>query len=836
MRTKWMIIFCCWITGKYAFSNPVIPAPKMVITDRFIVDWKSSMTIFKLDYSPILERHPVTSRAILLAKKLPVNLNSDPASVLIRLKLKGQNIPFDREMQQIIPDSLQDKKEAYVLSIMKNEIFIYGLDQAGLLYGVQSLRQIMSDFKSGQPIRIQTIVDYPTFAFRGVMDDISRGPLSNLEFLKEQIERFALLKINVVSYYIEHVLKTEKHFAYAPLDALTIAELQEISEFADSFNIKIMGSFQSLGHFKNILSHPKYKDLGTSERMLKPAEASSLEFLFDNYDELFPVSTESIFNINCDEAYDLNRGPALSDLEAQIGIGNIYYNHINPLLQHVQKNGKTPGLWGDMLLKHPEVIDKLPDGTTVFTWNYQDRENFDDFILPFSTRGVPFIVTPGVVNSYRVWPDLKEAQNNIGRFSYEGWKNGAKGVLTTVWDDGGRHFFACDWYSIAVGAEHSWNPEQIKKADFSDRYYKILYQGRSNVFSRFLENLASFQKSPRLANLDNSLIELKLNIQESDGFIDTSDFSLLLNLCDRTQQSIYDIAREISAEALFLPSDFNFWLFKIRELKESILAARAICEINRWRTNINLSDQQISEDIGIEAKNRITNSQELSDQFSILWYKENRDYSFNHFNEIYNHRIAFWNDISNLAKSGQISSIPIYKATRDSYFTYWLSAGPFPIQNKQNINTDYFKSIGGEKKIRPAAVDFYPAGQGTFESWKKIISSQPDYVNLNDFFPDPNLKVLYASCQLYCESDLTISYEIRFDGKYKILLNGEFIENQIADQPGISDGELYLTKGRNDLMIKLLTTASGDNRFLFFLPGQEINSAKYRYYLHDPEQ
>lgn len=835
MRIKWFFLISLLLIGKHVMGNEIIPAPKIVITERFITDWKAEQTIFAVDYSPILERYPIGARAARLVRELPININSE-SPLPIRLRLRGQNVNDDRAMQDLVPDSVWNKKEGYVLSIGKDQISVYGFDQAGLLYAVQSLRQLMSSFSQGHPLRIQTIIDYPTFEFRGVMDDISRGPLNNMAFLKEQIERFSLMKLNVVSYYIEHILRTKNHFAYAPLDGLTIQELHDLSEFADSFNIRIMGGFQSLGHFKNILQHPNYSALGASERMLTPADANSLQFLFDNYSEIIPATSHPYFNINCDEAYDLDRGPALKDLADQIGKGGVYFNHIYPLLQHVQKEGKIPAIWGDVLLQHPEIIEKLPEGTVVFTWNYAAQENFDDFILPFSSRNIDFVVTPGVVNSYKIWPDLREAEKNITHFSQEGWKHGAKGVLTTVWDDGGRHFFACDWYGVAIGAEHSWNPEHRESIGFADKFYKIFYRGNSSLFSRFLDKLNGFQNTTRLRDLDHSLTEMNLDIKESKGFIDTSEFTDLLHQSEVTQQNIYQIAQEISGEALFPVTDFHFWLFKIRELKESILSARAICDINQLKTNVKLSDSHIGEEITTIATNRLKSSQELAEQFEILWYKENRDYSFRTLNRIYEGKIDFWKDVQSLATSGNTGAIPIYQGTSDKYFTYWLAAGPFSMVGKQNINTDFFKPLGGEKMIRPSAVDYYPDQMGKYHSWQKIISDRPEYVDLDEYFPDPAMKMLYFNCQLYSDNDLTVSFESRFKGQLKIILNGRVLDNQVSNEPGISDGELYLNKGRNDLVIKIQTIPGGENKFLFFIPGYDVHSAKYRYYLSEQEQ
>ncbi|MBK5719841.1 hypothetical protein JGH11_03035 [Dysgonomonas sp. Marseille-P4677] len=57
------------------------------------------------------------------------------------------------------------------------------------------------------------------------MDDISRGPIPSLEYMKYQIRRIAELKINTLTYYTEYVVRSEKHPEFAPpTGALSIAE------------------------------------------------------------------------------------------------------------------------------------------------------------------------------------------------------------------------------------------------------------------------------------------------------------------------------------------------------------------------------------------------------------------------------------------------------------------------------------------------------------------------------------------------------------------------------------------------------------------------------------
>ena len=76
---------------------------------------------------------------------------------------------------------------------------------------------------------------------RVVMDDISRGPIPSNEYIKQQIRRYSELKINHMSYYIEHVVKTKSHPGFAPDGGITVEEFQEISDYAADYHITVIG-------------------------------------------------------------------------------------------------------------------------------------------------------------------------------------------------------------------------------------------------------------------------------------------------------------------------------------------------------------------------------------------------------------------------------------------------------------------------------------------------------------------------------------------------------------------------------------------------------------------
>lgn len=825
---KYFVAFfiCLVLSMQQMRGADIIPTPKNVEMANDSLD--ISQVEFRLEYNFESQSSALSSNSISLLNELPIRWADNTGDALIlSLGYRGQNVRLDEKMKSRIDAEILEKKEGYFIAIDASEIFIYGFDQAGMLYAVQSLRQLLAG-ESHLPM--MEITDYPTFSYRGVMDDISRGPLPNLLFMKEQVRRLSLLKINVLSFYIEHIIRTNSHPEYAPEFALTLADIDELATYADSFNVQLMGSFQSLGHFKEILKHPEYSSLGASERMLKPGDPDAQAFLLDNYEDLMTVFNHHMFNINADEAYDLERGPLLKRLSDSLGVGQIYIDHVNPLLHYILDRGMTPSMWGDMLLKHPEVIAQLPKETVVFTWNYSALEDFGEFIDPFADHGTRFIAAPGIVNSYRLWPDLHEAEDNISLFAHQAWKREATGVLTTTWDDGGRHFFTTDWWGVVVGSEHSWNPQSLDHEGLSDTYYSTFYGGEGNLYSRFLQQLYGLQQINRLSYLDASLVELRYDAdQNMVSYIDTSDFSLMLdhlNEIENTAKQLRD--HRLSTIPLFDRKDFDFWIFKFAELKHSILSQIALLQITSFQDSKKSSDA--ADAIRPLCHEQLLVWNTLLDQFEYLWLEENNRNWLADAKRPLLDKIEFWSEMQEKTDDAvHHDYLPQFMTSGDKFFTYWLSADFFAL-NEDDEDHDFLRPEGGELSIKPSAVGYYVRPNGEYHSWRKIISQDLNRVWLEDFFSMDSVSTVYTSCQIVASADMSVPFEFISSGESKVILNGKVI----TYKEGMSDTNVVsLVEGRNYLLLKHMRPTSGPWYFSFRLPDEVVQHRKYRYYVED---
>lgn len=92
-------------------------------------------------------------------------------------------------------------KEGYELAISGEGVSLKAASEAGLFYGIQTLRQmfpaeIEKEGLKGQVVLRQTLIeDQPAFSWRGTMVDVARS-FFGLEYLKKHVDRMALYKMN----------------------------------------------------------------------------------------------------------------------------------------------------------------------------------------------------------------------------------------------------------------------------------------------------------------------------------------------------------------------------------------------------------------------------------------------------------------------------------------------------------------------------------------------------------------------------------------------------------------------------------------------------------------
>src|SRR5947207_10682912 len=311
------------------------------------------------------------------------------------------------------PASLND--EGYVLLVSPNEVVVAGRTAAGTFYGLQTLKQLVRGEDAGAFIPSVKIIDWPTMRWRGVSDDISRGPVPTVDYIKRQIRTEASFKLNMHSFYMEHTFSSQSHPLIGPEGgSLTPAEIKELVIYARNYHVELVPEQQTFGHLHKALRLEKYAELGETSYgdVLSPQQQARYKLIADWYKELNELFPGQFFHIGADETFELGEGQSKEEAKAK-GVGAVYFEHLNRVREVLKPYNRRLMFWGDIALHHPDLIGNVPKDMIVMNWQYGAVDDYGKYIKPFKDAGLDQFVWPGAHNCNQIFPTLEAASKNI---------------------------------------------------------------------------------------------------------------------------------------------------------------------------------------------------------------------------------------------------------------------------------------------------------------------------------------------------------------------------------------------------------------------------------------
>jgi len=375
-----------------------------------------------------------------------------------------------------------DRGEAHRIDVSPDRALLTATGPAGLRYAVETLAQLVDSRGRVPTCRIE---DAPDFPKRGIMLDVSRGKVPTLATLHQLVDLCVRLKLNVLMLYVEHTFAFRRHPEIgAGASPLTAEALRELDAHAVACFVDLIPSLQSLGHMERILSLPRYAALAETERRwtLSPAEPGSYALLTDLYDEFLPNFRSRLFNANCDEPFDLERGRSHERAQA-LGPGGVYLEHVERVRRLAQQHGKQTMIWGDVVHAHPERIPEIPRDLVLLDWWYEADHDYDR-VERFADHGIRFWVCPGTSTWNSLYPRLENSIANIALYAQAGRRHGAEGVLVTDWGDFGHYnLLGNSFLGYAWAAQQAWSGDVPPKT-FDRAFARQLFDDASGETTR----------------------------------------------------------------------------------------------------------------------------------------------------------------------------------------------------------------------------------------------------------------------------------------------------------------------------------------------------------------
>ncbi|MCL2688285.1 MAG: family 20 glycosylhydrolase [Chitinispirillia bacterium] len=401
--------------------------------------------------------------------------------------------------------------ERYSLEVSADGVALKGTGTEGVFRAGATFIQLILNCPSSLPYL--EINDEPDFAVRGFYHDVTRGRVPTLDTLKHLADILSFYKINHFQLYIEHTFAFKAiPELHAGKDPLSADDILELDRYCRDRYIDLVPSLSTFGHLYELLRLPRFEHLNELDikasqtprslwdRMahytLDVSNDESFYLVKGMIEEYLPLFSSPYFNICCDETFDLGTGKNAERAQKE-GTGRLYVDFVKKIMSVVRRHGKKPMLWGDIVLKHPELISELAGDDTIFlNWEYTPEVTCLP-IKTFKDAGVNQYVCPGVNGWSRFAADVNRGSTNILKMVRFGRDAGALGVLNTDWGDCGQvNLLSTSFHSLAFGAALSWNSNDgDDKSEFDKRFSFLqwgLEDGRLGEILRELGELSAY--------------------------------------------------------------------------------------------------------------------------------------------------------------------------------------------------------------------------------------------------------------------------------------------------------------------------------------------------------
>ena len=273
------------------------------------------------------------------------------------------------------------------------------------------------------------------------MLDISRDRVPTMKTLREIVDLLARCRYNQFQLYTEHTFAYRAHrTVWDESDPLTADEIRKLDAYCSMQGIELVANQNSFGHMERWLVHEEYNHLakfpkggamtpwGTIKKFpttLDPANPGSIALIEELFAELTPNFTSKLLNIGCDETFE-------------IADGEEYLKFLLKVMDAAKRNGMRPMFWGDIILRHPELAERLPKDAIALDWGYEADHPFMKEAAVFKSAGLDFYVCPGTSSWRSLAGRIENMRENLAAAERAGRVHGAKGYLLTDWGDEGH--------------------------------------------------------------------------------------------------------------------------------------------------------------------------------------------------------------------------------------------------------------------------------------------------------------------------------------------------------------------------------------------------------------
>lgn len=277
-----------------------------------------------------------------------------------------------------------------------------------------------------------------------------RAEVRTMPALKEFAENAAHDGMNAIVMEWEAAFPFEDNATICNSFAYTREEVVDFIGFCNGLGLDVIPLQNCFGHSEYILLHDRYS--GIREDRKDPSQVcprkidEAVEVFRSIFSEVAGLHNSRYFHIGADETYLLGQCPRCREFAGKHGKSRLFVEYVNAMCGIVRELGKTPVIWADIILEHPEAVNDLPKDVIFVDWNYGWDIRHRDTIRELREKGVQFwgatALRSGPDNIYLT--QWKKHFNNLVDFVAFSAENGYSSMIQTSWSTSGTYGYHYD--------------------------------------------------------------------------------------------------------------------------------------------------------------------------------------------------------------------------------------------------------------------------------------------------------------------------------------------------------------------------------------------------------
>ncbi|MBG7630112.1 MAG: family 20 glycosylhydrolase, partial [Bacteroidetes bacterium] len=278
-----------------------------------------------------------------------------------------------------------NQDESYELKVLEDKILLNATTDIGIVYGLETLLQLINNNDTSFYFTEATIKDFPRFTWRGLMIDVARH-FQPVEVIKRNLDAMSSVKMNVLHWHLTDdqgfriESKTHPKLHELGSDGLyyTQEQIKEIVKYASDRGIRVVPEVDVPGHATAILTaYPEIasKDMvysiernsGIFHPTLDPTNEKTYKILGDLFGEMAALFPDKYVHIggdenegkHWDESEHIQKFIKKHDLETNHDLQTFFNIRLEEILA---KHGKLVMGWEEIM------TDKMPTTALIHSW------------------------------------------------------------------------------------------------------------------------------------------------------------------------------------------------------------------------------------------------------------------------------------------------------------------------------------------------------------------------------------------------------------------------------------------------------------------------------------